>query len=171
MGRGAKPPFVRVYGDYWDKIFGFVLKRVDDRDDAEDIVALTFLKAFLAYDQFAMGASAKSLRGWIFRIAENLIADYYRAAAKERRLIGFERAVLRGVDEQAMESEVETGETLRWALNQLRPRYRRIVILRFLEDYRYVEIADLLSWPLGTVKSSLHRAMRELGEILAEERG
>lgn len=160
-----KPSFVEVYEEHRSNIYRFVLKRVRDGEDAEDLTALTFLKVFLAYDQF-VGESKRSLRAWIFRIAENLVVDYYRAAAKERRALSLEKAALRGVDEREVESQVETAETLRWAIGQLRPRHREVITLRFVEGYRYEEIAGILGLPLGTVQSRLHRALRQLGEIL-----
>jgi RNA polymerase sigma-70 factor (ECF subfamily) len=59
-------------------------------------------------------------------------------------------------------------DDLEAALSRLRPEFRRLVVMRYLEDLSYEDIAEVVGLPLGTVKSHLHRARAALGRLLAE---
>ena len=59
-------------------------------------------------------------------------------------------------------------QDLEAALARLRPEYRRLIVMRYLEDLSYEDIAEVVGLPLGTVKSHLHRARAALGRLMAE---
>jgi RNA polymerase sigma-70 factor (ECF subfamily) len=77
--------------------------------------------------------------------------------ADAREPSAFDRAVRR-----------DFRDDLESALARLRPEFRRLVVMRYLEDMSYEDIAEVLGQPLGTVKSHLHRARAALGKLLAE---
>ncbi|MFW6203617.1 MAG: RNA polymerase sigma factor [Actinomycetota bacterium] len=138
-------------------------------DDAEDIVQAAFVKAFEALHRFSDGAP---FRPWLLRIVRNetrnaLRADGRRHAAAQR-LAGL-AASGSTLDPEAGALSAERRTALLEAVRELPEQQRRVIACRFLLDLDEKETATVLGWPVGTVKSRLHRALRRLHERLAPE--
>jgi RNA polymerase sigma-70 factor (ECF subfamily) len=147
---------------------------VRDQGVAEELAQDAFVKAFGALRSFD---PAYKFSNWILRIAHNVAIDHLRKArppivsidddasgremadvlADRREPSAFDRAVRR-----------DFRDDLDAALATLRPEFRRLIVLRYLEDMSYEDIAEVVGLPLGTVKSHLHRARAALGRLLAE---
>jgi len=141
---------------------------------AEELSQDAFVKAFGALRTFD---PAYKFSNWILRIAHNVAIDHLRKSrlpvvsidddssgrdmadvlAETREPSAFDRAV-----------QSDFREDLEAALAQLRPEFRRLVVMRYLEDLSYEDIAEVVGLPLGTVKSHLHRARAALGRLLAD---
>lgn len=157
-------------------VYNFVARLVRDPAAAEDLTQDTFLKVFRALGRYDPRLRFSS---WLFRIAHNTAVDHLR----QRGLLLADPApgadgddadpMARVADPQALSPEeaVARGElaaALDEALDALRPEYRAAIVLRHQEDLDYAEIAEVLDVPLGTVKTYLHRARRELAAHLAD---
>ncbi|MEN9790834.1 MAG: hypothetical protein RLZZ63_492 [Gemmatimonadota bacterium] len=162
---------------YERPIFSLVLRMVGDREAAEELAQDTFIKALNRLDTYRTELKFSS---WLFRIANNAAIDHLRRRAPEtvsldgdRRAESLEAAAegaIQLADEgpsplEALEAS-ELGATIAEAIAQLRPAYRACVLLRFIEDQSYEEIAVALDLPIGTVKTHLHRAKLELQTLL-----
>jgi len=155
-------------------VYNLIARLVQDPAMAEDLTQDSFVKTFRALGTFDPRMRFSS---WIFRIAHNTAIDYLR----QRRVPvapplleedGEERDPLASIaDLSAMSPERvalnrELAAALDKAIDQLRPDYRSAIVLRHQEGLEYEEIAHVLDLPLGTVKTFLHRARRELARHL-----
>jgi RNA polymerase sigma-70 factor (ECF subfamily) len=143
---------------------------VRDRALAEDIAQETFLKAFSHLGGYDPGFKFSN---WILRIAHNSAIDAIRRRPPQHVSIdtpdpGAERRLdqvlidPRSGAAQERAEQRDVARALRGALDELRPEYRQIVVLRYHQDLSYEEIAGITGLPLGTVKSNLHRARVEM---------
>lgn len=154
-----------------ERLHRFVLKLVDDADEAENIVQETFAEAYRQIGDFR-GESAVST--WLFSIAKHLAYGHLRKTDRhkylEQETIEF-LDVDRGRTHPETEKEVELSERKRMvheALQQLPDHYRRIVKLRDLEEKSTTETAEQLGLTEVNVRVRLHRARKELKERLCE---
>jgi RNA polymerase sigma-70 factor (ECF subfamily) len=157
-------------------VYNLVARLVQDPGLAEDLTQDAFLKMFRGLNQYDASLRFSS---WLFRIAHNTAIDHLR----QRRLLlatprvdedGDEIDPLDGLPdlrsdspEQAV-SRRQMAALLDRAIDALRPEYRAVVVLRHHEDLDYEEIAEVMSLPLGTVKTYLHRARKAMAAHLRE---
>lgn len=144
--------------------------------EAEDLTQEIFIKIFQtlrSYDEAQGGFST-----WLNRIARNHLVDHYRRTRKERATSSLEEALPTLVEKASPELEPtvrvesrERQERLQVGLNQLSPDLREAVILRDLHDLDYLEIAQVLGVPEGTVKSRINRGRLELARLLKRMEG
>lgn len=157
-------------------VYNLVARLVQDPALAEDLTQDAFLKMFrglAGYDESLRFSS------WLFRIAHNTAIDHLR----QRRLLlatprldddGEEVDPLAGLPDLKGDSpehaaaRKQIAAVLDRAIDTLRPEYRAVVVLRHHEDLDYDEIAEVMDLPLGTVKTYLHRARKDLAQRLKE---
>ena len=155
-------------------VLNLVARMVRDDGVAEELAQDAFVKAFGALRTFD---PAYKFSNWILRIAHNVAIDHLRKSrlpvvsidddSSGRDLAG----VLADTREPSAFDLAVQGDfrqDLEAALAQLRPEFRRLVVMRYLEDLSYEDIAEVVGLPLGTVKSHLHRARAALGRLLAD---
>jgi len=159
---------------YADALFGTALRLTRNRQDAEDLLQETYLRAYAHYDGFREGTN---LKAWLFRILKNGFINGYRQKKAGPREVDLERgdatfeAALEEVTPPASTPEDELvertldGDVAR-ALAALPEDFRLVVELVDLQDFSYREVADILEIPLGTVMSRLYRGRRLLEEAL-----
>jgi RNA polymerase sigma-70 factor, ECF subfamily len=151
------------------------LRMTRSREDAEDLVQETYLKAFKYYRRFAEGTN---LKAWLFKIMTNTFINTYRKAKTQPPKVDFAE-VQEGLEESLSENppgwavDPETGilnaeldEQVRAALRALPHDYAMVILLADLDGFSYREIADILEIPDGTVMSRLYRARRMLERSL-----
>lgn len=137
-------------------------------DDAEDVGQQVFIRFFRAMDDFRGEAA---LSTYLTRIAINLSLNELKR--RKRMALLFFRPTESfpepfQMKHDSMESEMETGEVVNKALQQLEPKFRSVVVLRMLQGYTTKETAEMLDLPLGTVLSRLSRAQDKLKELLKD---
>ena len=155
-------------------VYNLISRLVRDAAAAEDLTQDTFLKMFRALGQYD---AAQRFSSWLFRIAHNTAIDHLR----HRRLLIASPPLdadgepedpvarlpdLRGDSPETAAVRRQIAGVLDSAIDDLRPEYRAVVILRHQEDLDYDEIARVLDLPLGTVKTYLHRARKVLADRL-----
>ena len=143
-----------------------VAARIVGAKDADDVAQESFLRAFHRLGQFRGEAT---FRSWLLRITHNTALNALARRRGETHEDEAEAAAdvpARGRT-PAEELEVsERRERLLRKLEQLQPAHRAVLVLRELEGLSYEEIAEITNAPLGSVKGRLHRARRELIELL-----
>lgn len=140
--------------------------------DAEDVVQEAFVKAYAALGRFRKGAA---FRPWLLQIVANETRNLHRAAgrraARERSTWERTEPLLMTVEADdpstAVLSQERRAQLVR-GLSQLSEVHRQVVTYRYLLDLDEAETATVLGWPRGTVKSRLHRGLRQLSELLAQ---
>ena len=159
---------------YRDSIFHLCRKMVFNDDDADDLTIETFGKAFQRLKQYT---PAFAFSTWLFKIASNHCIDFIRkkrinALSLDRGLETEEGGNIQFTVTDDAPDPIETLEKkqriemMRLVVSELKPRYRRLVELRYFEEYSYDEIALELDLPLGTVKAQLYRARDILSSVM-----
>lgn len=161
---GDPGAFDSLVGTYYRLVFNFAWRMTFNRDDAAEIVQEVFLRLFRNFQKF----NPEGRFGpWFMRLAVNVCINERRSRMRKAipSLSGEEDAC--GPDTnlpQAGESldRTESREIVLRAVEDLKPSYRAIVMLRYLKDLSYDEIAAILGLPEGTVKNRLFRAREVL---------
>lgn len=168
---GDEKAFATLMNRYRDSIYYMLLKMVNNIPDAEDLTIEAFGKAFRNLDSYTPEFAFST---WLFKIATNNCIDFIR------RKHAFPSAIQQAQDDlesitRNIQSDLPDPEetlindqkiaVLRSVVNQLKPRYRQLIELRYYKEYSYEEIASELNLPLGTVKAQLFRAKNLLYNI------
>lgn len=170
---GRETAFRELIGRYQRPVFSLIYRLVRDREKSEDLAQETFIKVLNALHRYDPSYKFSS---WIFKIAHNTALDHLRKKAPETLSIdGSPHATtaaeieastvtVAGNEESPEEyaTNRELGGILEEAVAKLRPEYRTAIVLCHVEGYAYEEIAEIMNVPLGTVKTYIHRARREL---------
>jgi len=171
---GDQKAYAELLGRYRDSIYFMLLKMVNNPSDAEDLTIEAFGKAFRHIDQYTPNFAFST---WLFKIATNNCIDFIRR--KRGSTISLDQSL--DEDESITPSDTIRSDSpdpemtmireqkvkaLRDIVNKLKPRYRKLVELRYFEELSYEEIAGELNLPIGTVKAQLFRARELLSNIL-----
>jgi RNA polymerase sigma-70 factor (ECF subfamily) len=157
-------------------VYNLVARMVRDRTLAEDLAQDAFVKAFSRLDSYQ--PTQGKFSNWLFKIAHNTAIDHLRRSeldtvpldAGQPESVDF-HAILADPDASTpLDHAVRTdlAAALAAAVERLRPEYREVIVLRHQEGMAYEEIAEVAELPLGTVKTYIHRARKDLAELLAD---
>jgi RNA polymerase sigma-70 factor (ECF subfamily) len=172
--QGNEKAFSSLLNRYRDSIYFMILKMVNNPSDAEDLTIEAFGKAFRFIDSFTPDFAFST---WLFRIATNNCIDFIRKKQLSPSPID---QIQEDIDNMTVniQSDLPDPEerlindqkiaVLREIVNQLKPRYRRLIELRYFKEYSYEEIAKEMKLPIGTVKAQLFRAKSLLFNIFAK---
>ena len=156
---------------HYRRLYRISLSYLRDPDDALDVVQEAFVKAFQNAARWDGVADAGP---WLTRIAVNLSIDRYRRVRRRRAtfspLADTDHDEAQTADEPSPErraTSLQMGARIQAALGALPERQRAVFVLRHYEDMSLEEIATSLGLSLGTVKSTLHRAVQRLRERLS----
>ncbi|MCF6365076.1 MAG: sigma-70 family RNA polymerase sigma factor [Bacteroidales bacterium] len=168
---GDQSAFAELLGYYRESLYYLLLKMVNSKEDAEDLTIETFEKAFRKINTYK---PVYAFSTWLFRIATNHGIDFMRTAEKKVNNVyidkgfnydnDFHKPIVIAEKSLNPEEEIVSNQQkkiLKSIVQKLPPDYRRIIVLRYFEEFTYGEISDKLDLPLGTVKARLHRS-REL---------
>lgn len=162
-------------------VFSLVYRMVQDRELAEDLTQESFVRAFDALESYDPSYKFSS---WLFKIGHNLTIDHLRKGKLDTVSIHGAPDATSQEEQEATRVTLESreerpdqytesqflGDEIERAVAHLRPEYREAVLLRHVEGYAYDEIAEIMDVPLGTVKTYIHRARKELRRELAHLR-
>ena len=169
---GDQKAFSDLMTFYWPTIEGFFAMKLSSKEDVEDLSIATFTKAF---DKIKSYNSSYAFSTWIQTIATNSLIDFFRK--KEQKTISIDADVKNEKGNPHEIEDLDTNPELNYIQQQknkqlfslvekLKPHYRELIVLRYLEELSYDEIAQKLNIPLGSVKAKLFRARDLLLKIL-----
>jgi RNA polymerase sigma-70 factor (ECF subfamily) len=156
---------------YEKQIFSYVLRLVRHREDAEDLTQTTFIKC---HRSIAQVDPEKNVRAWVYRIATNVVHDWWRSRKHEPAW--FDPAEDDGIAVETNEAadtyySVEKRHDLDIALSALKPMHRTVLLLYYQQGLSYQEIAESLTVPINTVKTHISRAKQALKKELHDSYG
>lgn len=176
-GQGIPPVFDELYDKYQNDVFSFACYLTKNRGDAEDLYQEAWLRIMKKLPE---KVDMQSIKSWIFTIVINLNRDELRKK-RVRRLFIFQKSRALGADEvfpfledkslsdpSNEANHEELGKNINQALARLPDRQRRVFILKEIAGFRQAEISDILSVPVGTVKSLMYRAVKQLRQELSK---
>ncbi len=158
--------FVRLYRSHYDAVFRYCVHRLFERAKAEDVTSDVFLKVVENIHGFK--GNEQQFRCWLYKIATNTVNNHLRKTVRRNRLLKFAPEHSNSQDADCV---VPTKKLvlLREAVFTLKPRYQTIITLRFFENMKLTEIAEVLGSSPGTVRSQLTRALAKLRKVLVTE--
>ncbi len=165
--KGDSQAFGKVYDIFVDAIYRYVYYRVKN-EEVEDLVEVVFLKAWENIGKYKKGKYQFS--AWLFRIAHNLVIDYYRTNEKvssldeqmEEKLIDYKR------EHQPLKKAEDrlNNDLLFEALNKLKKPYQDLIVLKFVNGFSNEEVAKILGKRASALRVMQFRALKELKKML-----
>ena len=162
--------FSELYRAHLRDVYSYAYYRVGNHHDAEDLTEQTFLQAYRHFERALRESSGRPLRPWLIRIAHNLAANFYRDRSRKPVSAIEDAGVIAAT--HTTESLVEGREELKAILagvQQLPDDRREALIMRFALGMDNREIARALGRTDGATKVLLHRAIRQLEEIVSDD--
>ena len=161
-----------------DSVYNVALRMTRNKSDAEDLVQETYLKAFRFFGKFQAGTNCKA---WLLKILTNLFNNKYRQRIKEPPQVSYDEIEEDFLYSRLLKETLEPNENpeqilfsqiveddVKKVIDNLPEEFRMVVILSFIEDCSYKEIAEIMDTNIGTVKSRLHRGRTMLQKALYE---
>jgi RNA polymerase sigma-70 factor (ECF subfamily) len=157
---GDAEAFGELYRRYAGEIYRYLLVRMGDAPDAEDLTEEVFFRSFQSLGGYRE-------RGWpfsafLYRVAKNMLIDFYRKRKTDVPLSQAETKLdaLRPLDDHLVRSEEQ--KILRQAIDELPPHYREVIILRVILDLPTAVVAKWMDQTEGSIRVQLHRALEML---------
>jgi RNA polymerase sigma-70 factor (ECF subfamily) len=159
--------FEQLYQLYSGRLFGYLIKLVKSEVFAQELLQDTFIKLWNKRENIN---PEKSFRSYLFRIAENNVYDFFRKAARDKKL---QEAIIknacenyRHVEENLLTKENE--QILQDAINLLPPKRRQIFQLIKIEERSYEEVSTLLNISVSTINDHIVKATKSIHEALKQ---
>jgi len=163
--------YAEIYDLYVTPIYRFIYFKVATRQDAEDMTSEVFLKIWVYITE--NDHKIDNLRALLYRTARNLVIDSYRKKAKQD--IAQDSEILNLVEDEKQQSllaNIEIGiemQNIEKVLRKMKDEYREILILRYIEELSISEIAAVLEKTKGSVRVSVHRALKVARDLTAKD--
>ncbi len=155
---------------FWDNVYGFQLKRIENENDAEDVTIQTFSRAF---DKIKTYDDDYKFKTWLITISKNIHIDLVRKekSSINSKITDHEDDKIYNVldDSPSPEDKLITEQNLAKLLRdikKLKPHYQEVINLRYFQELSYKDISEELDEPMNNVKVKLLRAKKLLAEII-----
>src|ERR1700680_3155149 len=166
---GDQDAFARLVQRYQRRIFNLVYRMLQQYEEASEITQETFLAAWQGLSSFRGDARFAT---WLYRIAYNCALKQLETRKRDKALrvaLQAEQALQSHVGYESTDAQMDEHERQAFVqehLSRLPAKYRIVLILRHLQDMSYEEMAEILTMPIGTIKTHLFRARNLLKERL-----
>ncbi|HEY0757326.1 MAG TPA: sigma-70 family RNA polymerase sigma factor [Ktedonobacteraceae bacterium] len=172
---GDQDAFSLLVQRYQRQVFNLIFRMLQDYEEANEVTQEAFLAAWQGLPAFRGEARFST---WLYRIAYNCALKQLETRKRDKALqmaLQAEQALeLKGEDPKSSLLEtLDKQEMIQEQLSKLPPKYRVVLILRHLQDMTYEEMAEVLTMPVGTIKTHLFRArnlLKERLQIFEQER-
>jgi RNA polymerase sigma-70 factor (ECF subfamily) len=154
--------FTRLYLRHYDAVFGYCVHRLFDRHVAEDVTSQVFLSMVQNFEKFEGGE--RQFRNWLYRIATNAVNEHLRKTARRNTILTWVRQRSgNNADEHLQTNDPQYNKAIvKKAMLTLKPKEQAIVTMRFFENLKTEEIAEVFGTSAATVRSQLSRALAKL---------
>ena len=163
---GEASAFGLLYDKYQPQIYRFIYLKVSHREEAEDLTHQVFFKAWQNIGNYQMKGLPFS--SWLYRIARNDVIDHYRTRKANLDIESVDEPAVKDLTEQKIDDNIKL-ESVRKAVLQLNHEQQDVILMRFVEELSFGEIAKIMDKSNGAVRILQHRAIRNLKKILNNE--
>lgn len=167
---GDQYSFGEFYQLYLSEIYRYILFRVNDHDEAEDLTAKVFLVAWEHLTGARGDSEIKNIRAWIYQIARNKVIDYYRAQKPQELMEGRTDKTLQGTTLENELDDLFISRELAEGIRQLAKNYQEVIILRFINELSHAEVAEIMNITETHVRVLQYRALQQMRKIISEVR-
>jgi len=163
---GDESAFAELVDRHKRPVFGLIARLTPDRGQVEDLAQEVFIRVYRGLPYFRGTARVST---WIYRIVVNVCIE---SRSRRRPAVSLDETDDQGRTRHEPGAhdpayrELEFRDRLEKAMGELPERYRVLVAAHYLDGVKYEDLAEALELPLGTVKTHLHRAKRQLRQIL-----
>lgn len=171
--KGDQNAFSQLVDLYQEKLYHMAYRMLSNRQEAEDVVQDTFLRVYNNLEKYD---DTMKFSTWIYRIATNLCIDrlrkrkpIYSLDAESSDYEGLDGYSMIPSDNRTPESELLISETQRiihQAIDTLPPKYKSVMILRYIHELSLQEVGEVLDMPVTTIKTRVHRGREFLRKKL-----
>ena len=173
--RGDEQAFAEIVDRYKVMVYSIVARVVQDSEVAEDLAQEVFLRVYRGLRSFR---GKSKLSTWIYKIAYRVCLEELKRPHRRHPITSLDgvsddaereptRELVYAAD--AAFDQIDLSESMDHWLGTLPPHYRMAITLYYLGDRSYLEIAEVMGVPIGTVKTYLHRAKRALKDRILRE--
>ena len=165
IAAGEQEPLSALYKDCRQSVFLLAASITGQAQMAEDVTQEAFLAAWRGLPQFRGDCRFST---WLYRLVNNAAIDYLRREKRHRDTGDVDDLELPDGDPspQELAEQSDTRAAVRRGLDRLSPEHRQVLLLRYMQELDYGEIAQVLDVSEGTVKSRINRAKSKLRELL-----
>ncbi|MEG1621969.1 MAG: RNA polymerase sigma factor [Alistipes sp.] len=164
--QGDDCAFEYLFNRYRDAISRLFVQRIGAVPEVDDLLQETFIKVYINIYRYSANYTFGQ---WVYTIARNTFVDFVRKRQDDMPLDEiFTSPPSNTPNPEERIINLQQRAQIDGYLSQLTPRYRRLIELRFFEEYTYEEIAGKLKIPLGTVKTQIHRARVRMCHLISE---
>ena len=165
---GSQKAQTKLINYFWDDVFSFILKKVQDRTIADELTVAVFAKILTKLNLYDENFQFKT---WILTIAQNSVIDYWRKESKKETLTE-NLAEVKNIFEKSPEELLiskQQQQRIISTIASMDSNYRKILELRFFEEKSIKEIAETLNISVANTKVRIMRAKKILAELLKNE--
>ncbi len=166
--RGDQHSFGEFYELHLNEIYRYVLFRVNDQDEAEDLTAKVFLAAWESLTDARRRQRINNVRAWIYRIAHNKVIDYHRTKKPQESIDDNSIKELQGAWLEGELDDLLTSRELAEGVRQLPANYQEVIILRFINQMSHAEVAEIMNITESHVRVLQYRALQQMRTVITE---
>lgn len=163
------PTWDEVATEYGPRVYAMAYHLTGDRHEAEDLAQDVFVRVYRNLDKYSPG----TFDGWLYRITKNLFLDGIRRRRKVRMVPlpddDWHGSMEDGPNPEEIVDRHGIDGSIEQAITALPKTFRTAVVLCDVQGLTYDEIAEATGWPMGTVRSRIHRGRRMLRDALTED--
>ncbi len=165
---GDRNSFGEFYEFYLNEIYRYILFRVSDHNEAEDLTAKVFLEAWESLNSARRKQRIENIRAWVYRIARNKVTDYHRTRKPQEPIDNNPDKKLQGAWLESELDDLFISRKLAEGVRQLQANFQEIIILRFINQMSHAEVAEIMNITESHVRVLQYRALQQMREIMSE---
>jgi len=156
----------QIYEENFDRIYRYIVLKIGDKTEAEDMTQQVFLKAVKSISSFKWKKDTP-ISAWLYRIAHNQVVDYFRKKSK-RATVPLDESLASGNPEPGQVAELNLDiEQLISATGRLTEAQREVISLRFAGDLPIAQVARIMGKSEGAIKALQHSAILSLRKVMS----
>jgi len=168
--KGDNEAFGELYDAYAPQVYRFVRLKVDSQETAQDLTSEAFLRIWQHLQK--QRKIKERFQALLYKIARNLIIDFYRTRSNRAILLDDELKELSNIEDDKRSDDLvlrkDEIKEIKKALVQINPNYQDVIVWYYVDDMSISQIAEILEKKEGTVRVLIHRAIKALKEAMID---